>query len=365
MTGRPRSTRRLALLAVALSALLVTAGCLGSVGNLGANDTSAEPQLDSIPASAEYVSYVDAAGMADDESLRSIANTAMEASGEYDDGPTDVDGVFDQAENDSDLDPSKFDTMTAFGTAPENPMEGEGSAAAVLATSYTEDEVVAAIEKQDGELTEETYGDTTLYAYESDEDDVSVLAVLGDGTFAAGDRSAVESVIDVRNGDADALNGDLKATFEDTEDGYVRFAMAMPSEADVPSGEQSVVGNQMDVSALGNVTHVSGSFATSDGNVTTTMSLVAASEGDATEVYNAFDGVLSLYASMGEEDSATQSVLDAVSVSQDGETVTVTHTDTVENVESQVEAFYDTEQTGYGSGSNSTSASVATIPAGE
>jgi len=366
MSGSPRSKRRLALLAVGLSALLVTAGCTGSIGGLGTSGDGGGAHLDSVPASAEYVGYVDAAGMASDESLRSIANTALDARGEYDnDAPADVDAMFEEAENGSGLDPSKVDTVTAFGTTPENPMEGDGSSAMVLSTSYTEDELVAAMEAQDAELTEETYGDTTLYALEGDEEYDGVLAVLGDGTFAVGDRSVVESVVDVRAGDADALSGDLKAAFEDTDDGYVRFAMATPSdEASAEVASQA----PMDASALENVSFVSGSFATGDGNLTSTVNLVAASESDAEQTYELVDGALSLYSSMG--DGEAQDALDAVSVEQDGETVTVTHTDTVENVEAHVEALYgfgaaSASVSGSASDSNTTSASVATVASGE
>jgi|AntRauMinimDraft_4_1070384.scaffolds.fasta_scaffold00025_103 hypothetical protein len=369
MSGSPRSKRRLALLAVGLFALLVTAGCAGSIGGLGADGDSGGAHLDSVPASAEYVGYVDAAGMASDESLRSIANTALDARSEYDDdAPADVDAMFEQAENDSGLDPSKVEDVTAFGTTPENPMESDGTSTMVLSTSYSEDDLVAAMEEEGAELAEETYGDTTLYVYEGDESYEGVLAVLGDGTFAVGDRSGVESVVDVRAGDADALGGDLKAAFEDTDDGYVRFAMATPSDGEA-AGE---VASQapMDASVLDNISFVSGSFATGDGNLTSTVNLVAASESDAEQTYDFVDGALSLYSGMGEGDSEAQAVLDAVSVEQDGDTVAVTHTDTVENVETYVEGLYgfgaaSSSVSGSASGSNSTSASLATVTAGE
>jgi hypothetical protein len=353
------------LLAVGLSALLVTAGCSGTIGGLGADGDGSGPQLDSVPASAEYVAYVDAAGMASDESLRSIANAALDARSEYDDGaPENVDAMFEQAESESGLDPTKVGDVTAFGTTPENPIEGEGTAAVVLSTSYSVDELVAAVEEQGGELTEGTYGDTTLYVSGSGEDSESVLGVLGDGTFAVGDRSAVEDVVDVRAGDADSLNGDLKTTFESTDDGYVRFAMATPTDGG--ASEEIASEAPVDASALENVEYVSGSFATGDGNLTTTVNLVAGSESDAEQTYDLVDGALSLYSSMGEENGEAQNVLDAVSVEQDGETVTVTHTDTVENVEGHVEALYGMgSMGGYASGSNSTSASMTTVAAGE
>lgn len=366
MADGPRSTRRLALLAVGLSALLVTAGCSGAIGGLGGDGGSDGPQLDSVPASAEYVAYVDAAGMASDESLRAVANAALEARSEYDDdAPEDVDAMLEQTESDSGLDPEKVESVTVFGKSAEDPMAGDGRAAMILSASYTEDELVSAMESKDGELTESTYGDTTLYSYESDEFDESTLAVLGDGEFVLGDRSAVENALDVRAGDADELGGDLKSTFQNTrDDGYVRFAMAVPSD-DLPS--EDVAGDApLDASTLQTVEYVSMSFATGGGNVTTTMHLVSASESDAEQTYDLVDGAVSLYASMGSEEAAD--ALDAVSVEQDGDTVTVTHSDTVENVESLVKTMYGAGPSMSGASDSSTesdsnSAAVAPVTA--
>jgi hypothetical protein len=369
MSATPRSTRRLALLAVGLSALLVTAGCSGAIGGLGADgDGDGGPHVDSVPASAEYVAYVDAAGVASDDSLTAIANAALDARSEEDeddDAPEDVEAMFEQAENDSGLDPTRVADVTSFGTTAETPMadgDDRGSSAMVLSTSYTEDELVTAMEERDAELSEESYGDSTLYAYEGDEDYEGVLAALGDGTFALGDRSAVEQVLDVRAGDAAALDGDLKSTFEETDDdAYVRFAMATPSDETSAEVAESA---PMEASALENVTHVSGSFATGDGNVTTTIRLTAASADDAQQAYDLVDGAVSLYSSTS--DGEVRDALEAVSVEQNGDTVTVTHSDTVENVEALVETVY-----GFGAGAgaasdwdgDSDSASVAAVEA--
>jgi len=369
MTGSPRSTRRLALLAVGLSALVVTAGCAGSLGGLGASDGGGGgdgAQLDSVPASAEFVGYVDAAGMASDESLRSIANAALEARGEYDDdddAPADVDAMLEQAESDSGLDPESVESMTVFGTSAENPTaDGSGTSAVILSASYSESELVSAMENgSDVEFSESTYGDTTVYSYEGDEDYEGTLAVLGDGEFALGDRSAVESVVDVRAGDADQLGGDLKTAFRNTdEDGYVRMAMATPTErlAEEDVAEDAPV----NVSTLNTVEYVSTSFGTGDGNVTTAVNLVAASESDAEQTYELVDGALSLYSSAGGEE--LQGGLDAVSVERNGDTVTVTHSDTAENVEALVETVYgagasSASESGTASESDSNSAAVA------
>jgi hypothetical protein len=367
MSRSPRSTYRLALLAVGLSALVVTAGCAGSLGELGANDGGGDAaKLDSVPASAEYVGYVDAAGMASDESLRSIANTALEARGEYDDdAPADVDAMFEQAESDSGLDPQKVESMTVFGTTADDPMAGQGTSAVILSSSYSEDELVSAMEESDAGFSEGSYGDTTVYSYEGEMDSGRTLAVLGDGEFALGDRSAVESVVDVRAGDADTLGGDLKSTFQNTDDdGYVRMAMATPTEdiADEEVAEDAPI----DTSTLNTVEYVSMSFGTGDGNVTTTVNMISASESDAKQTYDLVDGALSLYSGMGSDEM--QDALDAVSVEQNGDTVTVTHSDTVENVESLVETMYgagvgSASESGSATGSDSNSAAVAPVTA--
>lgn len=380
MTDSPRSTRRLALLAVGLAALVATAGCAGSIGGLGGGDGGGDagdgPRLDSVPASAESVAYVDVGGMRDDESLRSIANTALDARSEVDpDAPADVEALFDRAGDESGLDPGGVVALTAYDTGHGGEAEpGEGSSATLLSTSYSESDVVDAVENRtneadyDVELTEETYGDTTLYAFETDTDDGDreydgVLAVLGDGEFAVGDRSAVEGVVDVRNGDEEAVGGDLRAAFEDTDaDGYVRAAMALDDRQVAPGedGTPAVGGTELNASAVQSVEYVSTSFATGDGNVTTTVNLHTGSSGDAEQLYELADGALALYSNVG--DSEAQSALSAVSVDRSGSTVTVAHSDTVEAVESHVETLYGVAPSG-GSANTAAVAAATDAPA--
>jgi len=112
MTGSPRLRGRKALLAVALAAMLVTAGCTGILGSGGESGGSGA-QLDSVPANAEFVGYVDASGMVGDDSLRTLANTALETqaqTSQYYEGPESVSEMLDTLEEESDSTPRSSTT---------------------------------------------------------------------------------------------------------------------------------------------------------------------------------------------------------------------------------------------------------------
>ncbi|WP_232701834.1 hypothetical protein [Halobacterium wangiae] len=353
MTASPRLRGRQALLAVALAAMLVTAGCTGILDS-GGDGAGSGAQLDSVPNDAEFVGYVDASGMVGDDSLRSLANTALETQAEtspYYEGPESVSEMLDEAEAESGLSPEKFNDVTFFGTSGDQVATNAEQAGMIVTTEFSAEELVSSMEDEGTELTEETYGDTTVYTYGYENQ--NALAVLGDGTFALGDVAAVESVVDVRAGDADALAGDLRSAYENTDDGYVRFAMNVPQE-DIPS-EELGEGSPIDTSAFNTVRFVSGSFSTSGDSVTANVNMVSESSDDASRTADLVDGALSLYSGVGNEEIRT--TLEKISVSQNGDTTTVSFTDSVENLEDLVETMYTMNTGASASASGSASAS--------
>jgi hypothetical protein len=350
MLSSARLVPRQAVLAVAVAAMLATAGCTGVVPGSDSGSASGA-QLDNVPADATFVGHVDVSGMADDESLRAIVNTALEANAEMEtyDGPTSVEEMLAETENESGLDPTKVNGMTIFGTEAEASIESASSSGAIVASSYSESEMVAAIEDSDDvTLTEQTYEETTLYADETGE---YAVGVLGDGTFAVGSQAVVQTVIDVRAGNVDAVSGDLVTTFENTDDDYVRMAMEVP-QSEVPT-EQYEGATSFNVSAFNTVEYVSMTFGTGDDSVETTVNMVTTSESDAERTYEVIDGALSLYAGMGSEEASE--LLDAVSVEQNGDTVSVTYTDSVEDIQEWVERLYGMQMGVSASGSASSS----------
>lgn len=349
---------RQALLAVALAAMLATAGCSGILTG-GDGGSAGGAQLDSVPNDATMVGYVDAAGMVGDDSLRELANTAFTAqneNSEFYSGPTSVDEWLEQLENDSGLDPTKVQDMTFFGTPGENVPTNAEQAGMILRTDFSEDELVAAMEESGSELSEETYADTTLYTYGYEGQ--NALASLGDGTFAVGDRSAVQSVLDVDAGDADALSGDLRTRFKNTDSGYVRFAASVPQDQ-VPT-EQLGQGSPVNTSSFNTVEYVTGSMATSGDEVSTQVNLVSSSSDDASRINDVIDGALSIYSGAGNEE--IRKTLENVEVSQDGDTVTVSFSDNVDDLSDRIEALYtmsgSASVSGSASGSNADSSST-------
>lgn len=329
--------------------MLATAGCSGI---LNSDDNGGDgAQLDSVPANAQMVGYVDVDGAVSDDSLRSLANTMLEMQAEsspYYDGPVSVSEMLEQTENESGLDPSGVHDVTFFGSAEATSSMNAEHSGMILASEYSEDELVSAMREEGTELSEGTYKETTLYTYGYEDD--TALAVLGDGAFALGDRAAVESVVDVRAGDTDAIGGDLRAAYENTNDGYVRFAMDVPQQQ-VPA-DQIGAGSPVNTSAFNTIQYVSGSFSTSGDEVSMNVDLTSESESSATRTHDVLQGGISLYSGMTEGELRT--ALQKLSVSQDGDTVTVSYTNTVSELETLIE-----EYGGSASGSASLSSSAS------
>ncbi|MFB6071518.1 MAG: hypothetical protein ABEJ88_00960 [Halobacterium sp.] len=351
MTRSPHSNGRQALVAVALTAMLLSAGCTGVLNSGGGGSGSAGgAKLASVPDSAEFVAFADVDGMVEDDTLRGLMNTVLEtrAQSEYYRGPTSVSEMLSQAENQTGLSPSKFEDVTMYGQSADSP-SSSSSAAMVVTTGFTTDELVSSMKEQGTELSEQTYKDTTLYTYGFEGQ--SALAPLGDGTFLLGDTDAVKRGLDVEAGDANALGGKLKSVFENTEKGYVRFAASVPQNQ-IPT-DQLNSQSQLNVSAFNSVQYSSGSFSTSGSDVSVTLNLVADSESNGERMYELIDGALSLYSGIGSEE--VSQLLEKISVERSGDTVTVSFTDSASNLKDYVRKLYGTAASG--SASMSTSAS--------
>ncbi|MFB6269721.1 MAG: hypothetical protein ABEH83_07240 [Halobacterium sp.] len=350
MTVRSRQ----AVLAVALSGMLLTAGCSGILGSNGGGGGSGGAQLNSVPADSTMVGYVDASGMVSDDSLRELANTAFQAqseNSEFYSGPTSVEELLTQMENESGLNPSNVQDVTFFAKTGEGAPTSTSEAGMIVRTDFSEDEVVSSMRDSGTELTEESYKDSTLYTYGFENQ--NGIAFLGDGTFVLGDTAAVKSALDVEAGDADSLSGELRTQFKNTDNGYVRFAASVPQDQ-VPT-EQLGQGSPINTSAFNTVEYVSGSMDTSGDEVSTQVNLVSATSDDASRISDVIDGALSVYGGVGNEQ--IRKTLEQVEVSQDGDTVTVSFSDTVDNLKQRIEMLYSMSASGSASGSNSASAS--------
>jgi hypothetical protein len=266
--------------------------------------------------------------------------------------------MLEDAEDESDLDPKKVADMTFFATEGEDVPTNAQQAGAIMNTEFTEDELTSAMEDQGTEFSEETHQDTTVYTYGYDNQ--NALAALGDGTFAVGDTEAVYGVLDVEAGDQDALSGDLRSQFQNTDDGYLRFAADVPQDQ-IPT-DQIGQDAPVDTSAFNTVQYVTGSMSTSGDSVTTQMSLVSESSDDAARVSDVIDGALSLYSGIGNED--VRETIETVEVEQNDDTVTVSFTETVDTLKDRIELLYSMSAGASASASGSGTASDGTASDG-
>lgn len=337
---------RRVVVALAVAVLVTTAGCASFTGGGGGGGASADAQLDSVPARADTIAFVDVQGMLGDTNLRGIADTYFEQQaevyGEYYNGPNSTEEALSEIQNESNLDPSGFETMTVFSSAKRQADSQSGDfSGAIVTSSYTKSDIKTTLDEESStSYSTETYGETTLWVAEKDpySNTQDAIAWLGDGRFVVGNVDAVKSVVDVENGDSDAVSGDLRDTFENTRSGYVQFAMSVPQQQFDAGNYQS---SQFDTSTFNSVQTVSGAFYTSGSDVGMTMNLVANTSADASDIEDVTSGALSLYKGLVEDETMKQN-LENVAVTKDGATVTVSYENSAANIQAAVEELYNT-----------------------
>ena len=345
------SSLRRAVLALALASLVVTAGCSALPGS-GGGGASTSPALDTVPAGADFVGYVNVQGMRNDDSLRNIGNEMLRAQANRSgyEGPENVDEAISQAESESDLDPTKLAAVTVYGQYPDESSSpaGPSYSAAVLSTSWSEEEFVTAVEN-DSELTLEqtTYADATLYRPADSGNEDAWIGVAGDTQFVVGTEQAVKDALDtVSNGDA--VSGDLRTRFTDTDEGYVRFASAVPQDQ-LPSDGLSGSGR-----ATSDLSAVSGSLSTDGDTVSVTVTMAYGSESAASDARDVFKGAVTTYRGLAEDEQTKQLLSeDHLSIEKDGSDVVVTSTNDADTLSTLMQRLYGMEAGGSASGSAS------------
>lgn len=369
------SARR-TLLPVVVALLAVTAGC-GAVLPGGDSGVDGPAVTETVPGTADLVVHVDVDGLRDDQSLAELRDLNLSDARETAGNRSDIDDndeTFDALLNASEVDVEKLHSVTVFARyPPADPSgtlsaagEGEGETegpeaygAAILVADWETADLVSSIEAasrvetdEDAtvepaeplDLQEEQYRDHTLYVPANESRD-GALAVLEDGVFAVGPRTAVEDAVAVQTGDRESMNGTLRQAYDDTpEDGLVRFAVDVPRDR-VPDSAFDTE-SQFNTALFANVTAVDGAFFTGEDTVGAQVGLVftdAQVAGDAADVV---DGARQVYRGLVTNETAkTLLASENLSVAQDGTSVTVTSEHSVDFVKGllQMLANYEPE----------------------
>ncbi len=329
------------LLVMGVFALVVLSGCIGGGGTSGDADV-----VEFVPnENVDGVFHVDM-GVLEDQTTEELANTAIEMSMDEDpnyDGPESYDEIWEDVDEDSDVDfdPRDLNEIIVFTAVPEEPAmaQDENLGAAVLSAELTEDEMVSLIE-QNATVEADEYSGVPFYTIESEDEfgatETNYMAVLQEGVFSFGQEGPVRSTVDVSQGDADALSGELREELDRVRDGYINFAVTVPEDAlaDMGGGQG---GQGPDFSAFEDISVVSGSYYTEGDTMGMAANMRSGSNEDAQDIADAIDGLVALGGmSMGENASA---ILDPLETETDESTVVMTYETTVDELVENAEAL--------------------------
>jgi hypothetical protein len=331
MDGPSRRDVLRASAGVGLAALTASAGCTEQLSEFtGGGGVS----TDSAPATSRGVFTADVQGILGDENTERLVDAFLEAFGEG--APDSYQAALDEAEAEATLPPSGLQSVLGFGDAGYLGFGGEAYAGAVFEADWAESDVVDALEENGPTYTEGEYAGTTTYTNDSEYSDVT-LAVLGEGRYVLGTTDAVEDAVDVANGDGDAIGSALSGAYDSTRDGYVRYGAEMPDDTvprAIPVGDERV-----ELDAYQRVTHSGGSLYSSGDTVGLEVLFVAVDAQAAEAVAEQTEALITVAASMESTTEEVEAALERLTVSQDGDTVSITYETTVDELEARIAAL--------------------------
>lgn len=342
------------LLVMGVFALVVMAGCIGGGGNGSSGDVNV---IEFVPnENVDGVFHVDMA-ILEDQTTENLANTLIEMSKEDNpnyDGPENYEDIwseFDQG-TDTEFDPRDLNEVVVFTKVPEESAmaQDEDLGAAILSADLTEDEMVSLVE-QNATVEAGEYSGVPFYTVESEDDfgetETNYMAVLQDGVYSFGQEGPVRSTVDVSQGNADALSGELREELDRVRDGYINFAVTIPEETFNNTGMGGGPGQGSQFSAFREISVVSGSYYTEGENMGLSANMRAGNAEDAQNIADAIDGLVSLgEMTYGENASA---ILGPLETETDESTVIVTYETTVDDLVENIEAL-EQSMTGPGAG---------------
>ena len=190
----------------------------------------------------------------------------------------------------------------------------------LLNGSFDEPALIAALESIFGEkLVQRQHKGSNVYSPADDPDEFD-LSVLNDSTFVIGSGGAVNEVIDIESGDADAASGPIIDTFHDLDGGLFALAIKVPQDlADgAELGSLLELGDlpiSMDFISALEIVGVGGVLEDGSLGLTVTMDFTAEDAAESLEVF--INGIVALAGGFL-ADFGTAGLLDGLKVDRDG-----------------------------------------------
>lgn len=375
-TGILGSTAAKVAVAVAFLAIGgVAAAQIGALdGVVGSDNTDA---IERVPDGVDTVATFDASVLEDEKTNRlyvtaynatvgaamdDTENETDETEAEMGPGPSpgemvpaNASAALDEVENESGLDPRAVDEVVVFQQHRENYTQPQYSGAIVHA-DWNKSVVVDAVSNS----TDETYVNTTVNGVtvyqpeateESDEDDEigfgapepeQWVAVLDDGEYVFGTEQAVNDTIQVAVGEADPVDGDLRSAYDDTKDGYFRYAQRSQNvnvtRINRTMGQRTGLNVTAYAQAYNDLHVTAGSYYLTESGLGFQSRTLTNATDTARDVQDLTQGFISIQAGAIQNETI-ENELRSTDVSRDGTTVTVTRETSMETAVKLIKWF--------------------------
>lgn len=347
MGSRNRSRRQVLKTGAALASI----GAIGSLSgcsdltNDGSDGTpdgeggaGGSGAAEDTPARADVLMSLNVEAVLGDQAIRGAVNDVLSSQSSGGEMPSSVDGAFSMVQQQAGLDPRDVTEAVVFADS-ESSQDSSSDAygGALVYANWDGSDVEDAISEAAEEEPETSeYEGVTVYEG-NNMDSSGSLAILDDGTVIFGQKGATEDVIDVVNGDADSISGDLASAWGNTrEDGYVRMAA-------VPSIEDS--GQSMGGVSPEDIEQFYGSIYADGDTRGIQVNIEASSEEVASNIGAVLEQQLARAEEQAEQPEAAQFVANT-DVSADGTTVTIRNEVPAQDVATAIEEFLNRYLTG-------------------
>ncbi|MFC7194817.1 hypothetical protein ACFQL4_09425 [Halosimplex aquaticum] len=251
--------------------------------------------------------------------------------------PANLSAALDKTENETGLDPRAAEEVAFFNKQRENYTQPR-YAGAIVHADWTESAVVAAASNSsDTEYVNTTIDGVTVYKpvqNQTEEDEVSFgppepeewIAVLDDGQYAFGTQQAVNDTIEVYAGDANPVDGDLRTAYDETRNGYIRYAQRSQNvnvtRINQTMGQQTGLNVTAYAQAYNDLHVTAGSYYISEDKLGFESRILTNSTETARDVADITQGFISIQAGAIQNETL-ETQLRSTNVTQDGTTVTV------------------------------------------
>lgn len=353
------------LVVVAVGLVVIGGGVTAAYITTGGELPFGEAQtgtVGSVPEGVDFVVYADP-GVRSDPTTKDLLNgfidIAKDRNRDYG-GPDDFAdiraNVSEDAETDVKLD--ELNDAVMYGRYPEMRAASDSNETGVtylgvlLDTEWSEQRFVEIVANgtayEEGEYegdtvyveqpdADETVADTDDTADETDDaEGPTWIGVLGDGRYVIGTERAVKDALDVEAGEASSFGGKLRESYDETRDGYVKFAVSVPKPSEVTPATRAVLTDSQ-FGAFRNLSTVAGSYYTDGDAIGVQLRLGAGTEDDAEDLQAILEGTFALT----EESMRTRemaALIDSTTIEREGTSVVVTFQRPVAEVLDAIEA---------------------------